>query len=382
MSFQDIGPPPRLRRNHPPKLPTVRATPISTSESGKISKQNKPNTARGRSIRQKIDNIVLPDVSRVELSSVTSSVSSNVSLDRLKLAETTSDDPGALRERQQINFIQESLTRKSAFAKLTNETLQFQRLVADLEMVLKSAGETPKAAWRARILVQSAQDTDKGLWGKLCDYKDSLLLNKTNEHELRTAQTACRKLHRDFKRSHNALITLLTLYETRQKAEASQLGAMNWSGPQHEDYFDRVMRQRELERMNESMRQVNEIYHGLACLVDGQQENINRLEEHIDFANANVEAGANEIECFSKRDLFMCGAMDDGCGSDDNSTFGRPVSFTDDKHLDGVRVSENFYWSMPFETLKEDMTSVQNDILLLGKSIVSKSKNLECNNLK
>lgn len=318
---------------------------------------------------------------------VSGSESSSDAGSRKKESRDESDHYGE--ERQQFSFNRDYSTsqrKSSTFGKLTYEMQQYQKLVADLEEILKLAGETPEAAWRARILVKSAQDTDKCLLDKLNAYEKSLLMNDTN-HDLRTSQTACTKLHRDFKRSHKALITCLALYERRQKAEVNQLGAARWSSKscgdtleeeEEEDFFDRAMRQRELERMNESMRQVNAIYYGLAGLVDGQQENIDHLEREIDDAAVYVEAGAEEIHCFAgnRKTDMLCGAMDTpGCGDDDDDV---AISLSDDKPSEGLRISEPFHWYMPFETIKEDMASVRNDIVMVGKDLVSKGKRLEC----
>jgi hypothetical protein len=365
MSFQDVGPPLLSRRDHRPNLPKVTAAQSPLNGAAISRKQYLSMVARRRAIRKQDDD--LPDVTRLGLSSASSDGS----------REEYRDDLDAIRELQTCSSAQETHQRKSTFAKLTHETQLFQKLVADLEMILNDAGETPEAAWRARILVKSAQDTDKGLWDKLDAYEKLLLSKDKYDNELHTAQTACMKLHRDFKRSHKALVECLSLYETRQKVEVSQLGAVGWSGHDQEDFFERAMRQRELERMNESMRQVNDIFTELAGLVEGQQRHIDLLEDDIDFAAANVEAGADEIHCYGKRGSFMCGAMDD-CSNDETDAVDTLLSIRDDKHLDGMRVSEKFHWYMPFETLKEDMASVKDDILMVGKDIVSKGKRLEC----
>ena len=43
------------------------------------------------------------------------------------------------------------------------------------------------------------------------------------------------------------------------------------------DFFDKAMRERELEQMNTAMHKVNGIYQELAALVDTQQEHIDQL---------------------------------------------------------------------------------------------------------
>jgi len=311
---------------------------------------------------------------------------------------------------RQYESVREGMQRKSTFAKLTQETKHFQKMVADLEKIINDSGESPETAWRARILIRSAEETDRDLWKKLYEYERTLLVSgdKTSgkengsRSELRTAQTACLKLHRDFKRSHKALVMALSLYEKRQKAEVSRLGAVGWSqvepSKSGEDFFDRAMREREaeLDRMNNSMHKVNDIYNELAALVEGQQEQIDQLDDNVVDSKANVESAANQFNCMANRDN-LCGAAEVdvppcGCGTltcmenlnlTRSTSTDSPRDVQDTSVHDGetvnTRVSEEFHWYMPFETLSEDMKAVHNDITDLGKGILSKGKHLECN---
>ena len=274
---------------------------------------------------------------------------------------------------------------------------QFQKIVSDLEILLKRCGESPEAAWKARILVQSTQETDQALLIKMQDYERSLMENtksssRKSAPDINTASMACSKLRRDFDRSHNALVACLSLYEQRQQAEISQLSATRHDGPEEPDYFDRALRQKELELMNQKMHQVNNIYQDLAGLVEQQQEPIDKLEENADFANANVKSGSDHLHCFVDRkemkDMLMCGAMDlpstsfepCGNGAQEGTTVDKTISFSDDKPF-GIRVTESFRWSMPFETFQEDMKSVRNDIFEVGLGIAVKGREcLRCGN--
>jgi len=311
-------------------------------------------------------------------------------------------------QQQRVSSIRESWQRKSHFAKLSHETQQYQKMVADLERLLNdkaSTVETPEAAWKARILVQSAQETDVALHAKLEDYERAL--NNNNEkiqHSKpaavaleRTAsasatQMGCHKLRRDFQRSHKALATCVHMYEKRQQAEISQLGAVQHAhgdgGGEEPDFFDRAVRQKELERINQKMHVVNGIYQDLAGLVHHQQEPIDELEEEISLAKDNVVAGADEIHClYGKRggqSVYLCGAVemnnnfynapcgvtDDGNNNNNTnrSSVDRTVSFSDDKPY-GIRVTEDFRWTMPLETIKEDILAVRNDLVEVGKGI-------------
>jgi hypothetical protein len=320
----------------------------------------------------------------------------------------------ASREEQTVR---QTFERRSAFSKLTHETQQFQKLVADLEGILEQSGESPEASWRARIIIRSAQEAEKDLWDKLYNYEQSLLTagknsgsgsdsalkdkdKENSQKELRTAQTACMKLHRDFNRSHKVLVMILSLHQKRQKAEASRLRAVRWSGDKNttgttttqlnkkdEDFFDRAMREREadLERMNKSMHKVNEIYHEIAALVDGQQGDIDLLDDNVLDANATVQSSANEVNCLFKRDHF-CGAMN---FSDITDDIGYDFTEQEGEEKQGspflppkVRKGEVFDWYMPFENIGEDMESVHRDIVRMGKDILQKGGEYTCDESK
>ncbi|KAL7558924.1 hypothetical protein ACA910_015501 [Epithemia clementina (nom. ined.)] len=241
---------------------------------------------------------------------------------------------------REFSSIRTVMERKSMFSRLSHETQIFGRMVADLEAFLAESGESPEAAWRARILMRSAQETDKELWNKLHKYEKTLQGHK-EDADLRQAQTACMKLHRDFKRIHKSLVLTLSFFEKRQKAEISRLGAVGWTtrefvvedppevphipaaavapsfftalttpttakepvvvapaNPQDEDFFDRAIREREafdramrhkeITEINKKMHKVNEIYQDLAQVVDDQQEQIDQLEDDAESANFNV----------------------------------------------------------------------------------------------
>jgi hypothetical protein len=413
MSFQDVAlrrsrrepTSPRMRRNHPPKLqnPAARNAAAVTAFKENARPAGPSPLTRDRQLKPSryLHDDLLRNYrlhlskSRSSSSFLEAEPSASRGMQNVAVAAESRDDSESLGEdRLSLQGEQlRSFTPRSTFAKMTQETQQFQKLVADLEAMLKLAGESPETDWKARIMVRSAQETDQGLGEKLQVYENTLLLQ--NPNGLRTSQkTACLKLRRDFQRSHAALITCLADYEARQKAEVSQLGATRWTASsstggsrtmESDDFFERTMRQRELERMNNSMRQVNLIYHELAGLVDLQQEKVDRLDGDVDDAAAYTTAAANEIHCLhGKRETVLCGVMD-GCVDDDEND----VLLTQDKNRTersgansplpkGLRVSEPFYWLMPFETIQEDLVSIKDDIVHVGKDIVSRGKRLKC----
>ena len=282
--------------------------------------------------------------------------------------------------------IRQSFERKSTFAQLTHETQQFQKLVADLEggILDPAASESPEGAWRARILIRSAGEASKDLGNKLYQYERTLLsptngtvaVSKDKENsqkELRVQQSACMKLHRDYNRSHKGLTMALTHYQKRQNAEVSRLSAVGWSQvpeKQNDDFFDRAMREREaeLDTMNKSMHKVSEIYNELACIVDGQQDDIDALDDSVRDSKASVDAGYEQISCLMDRQ-HLCGAM----------SFGMDDLYDGEEKLEHslsppvLEKGQSFDWYMPFETLGEDMSAVHRDIVGLGKDIIMRS---------
>lgn len=93
----------------------------------------------------------------------------------------------------------------------------------------------------------------------------------------------------------------------------------------------------------------------LANLVDGQQEQIDKLAENTDEARANTRSGLEQIQ---QSVLGLCGPVD---------VTSPPRKET---RPDGVRVSEEFKWSMPFETISDDMRAVQQDVIKFGRNLM------------
>lgn len=286
--------------------------------------------------------------------------------------------------------------RQSDFQKLAHETQQYQKLVSDFCSLMDSAGETPEAAWRARIVMRSAQDADKDLWEKLYRYEKTLVAQETNKEEMRMAQTACMKLHRDFKRSQKALIMALSTFEMRQAAEVSRLGALGWSGGEeaNEDILEKALRERdeELAKMNQSMHLMNEIYKDLMNVVDSQQERIDILEDNIAYAARDVESASTEIGCFTLRDHF-CGAFNFDAGNDDGISCHESESgmadeeksaesvWTSKRSISSIarrHIREEIDFYTPFETLPEDLLSVKKDVEGLGKEMIFSIRRFEC----
>ena len=142
-----------------------------------------------------------------------------------------------------------------------------------------------------------------------------------------------------------------------------------------------------MQKINQKMHTVNEIYQELAALVEGQQENIDAVEENVQDAKAGVEGGLRHIEYARDR---LCAMGDEGyetpqCGGGMGDVAEEEISTprkgngcgkTNDANFDrlypsSVGETEVFHWSMPFQTFHKDIKSVQKDIFGIGNDFAS-----------
>lgn len=90
----------------------------------------------------------------------------------------------------------------------------------------------------------------------------------------------------------------------------------------------------------------------LGRIVETQQDQINEIGDSIGYSRANAECG---LEHVTQANAPSC--LD--------------IAFEQRREAAPESVSDpDFRWSTPFETIGEDMKSVQNDILGLGKDIL------------
>jgi hypothetical protein len=223
-------------------------------------------------------------------------------------------------------------------------------MVAELESLLNVAGTTPEAQWRSRILVQSAKDADRDI---------QLQLDKlSQQQDTGPKVTALRKLQRDFGRARHHLTQTVQQHERRQQAEVAVLGSQN-----DEDFFDKAMRERDaaVKQLHSSLNQVNAIYQDLADLVEEQQHPIDHLDKVTEDAKANTRDGLKQVQA----GIFgMCAGE---AQVDDDVQ--RNLEAQKNKAEEGYRVGENFDWGMPFETLGQDLQSVQADVVKFGQGL-------------
>jgi len=93
-------------------------------------------------------------------------------------------------------------------------------------------------------------------------------------------------------------------------------------------------------------------------MVDGQQEQIDKVAENMDEAKINTRAGLGQVQ---QGFLNFCGPVDGVIDEDIQMA---------QRGEEGYRVNEEFQWTMPFETLGDDMMAVQADVLRFGRDLV------------
>lgn len=260
-----------------------------------------------------------------------------------------------------------SVSKQSSFSKVSQGISHLQGMVRQLDILVKHSGDTPENQWRSRILLQSSEATDRDLGFQIRQYK--LTLGTIRNPTVRSSRA---KLIRDFERVHESFVSILAEYKSRQLIAISKLqgnGARSitpeefqrrLAAKEEEDFFVRAMREREeeLSKMNQSMHQVNEIYNEIGRMLEGQQEQVDAVEDNIIDAKGNTDWGFHHIE---RAKFPFCGPI---AGSDLLEERTPPPQI--------VR-EEDFRWSMPFETMKDDMLEVQKDIVGLGQDIVRTS---------
>jgi len=219
------------------------------------------------------------------------------------------------------NTSHQNRTSASPSSKISTEIAQFQKMVADLESLSKSSVSSPEAMWKSRILLRSARDANRDL--KLALEKEER--TGAVEGGIKSIGAAARaasnkKLKRDYHRASEQFRSIVEETERRQRAEIScltaseaaaaganpeggaaasaQKRAVMGAAEAEEDFFDRAMRERQVEvqKISDGMKKVQEIYTDLAGLVDGQQDQFDQLEDINDEIKADTRAGLEEIQ--------------------------------------------------------------------------------------
>jgi hypothetical protein len=116
--------------------------------------------------------------------------------------------------------------------------------------------------------------------------------------------------------------------------------------------------------------------------VDGQQEKVDILADHINDSRAYTLAGAEQIHK-ATHGLLQCAPLNGTCHGmsfvDDQDTeyqaFPHPHTTQvarEESARTAVHMKETFHasWSMPFGTLHDDFQAVRNDVLEFGREMI------------
>lgn len=346
VTFQDIDAP-RRRLVGLTRLPAVKPRSSSAPSSILKTKSKSVTVLHGRVVRQHDDG------TRNHVDNCNNILASTIARQPVE----SSSRPTSIRA---------IMERKATFYKLTDETQQFQKLVSKLERVIRDDSQSMETAWRVKVLLKAAQETDKTLWNKLYEFEKTLLSNyaKANQNagsdnnhaELSAAQTSCMKLHRDFKHSHKALLMCLSLINKKTATprsagseEIGQLGAVGWTIKkvvEEEEEFGRdspestYVNFQELKKRQQRSSAVDVDEHGdFHCALEDSKE-------EIPFPSASKDSPIDEDQCNLKPG-YICGAIGFE-GLDDES----------------MLESGNLSW---YKYLREDISFVRQEFVRVGE---------------
>ncbi|GKY97050.1 hypothetical protein MPSEU_000663600 [Mayamaea pseudoterrestris] len=210
-----------------------------------------------------------------------------------------------------------------------------QKLVNDLDVCLREA-QTPETAWRFKILGRTAKDADQELWQNMQDgYRAA------KQKGDKSAQDTIRMILRDWARIHKTLLATLrskgadSMVRMRtddsDKCRPRRISkSPNASPERSDDYFDKVSRQADIDKVQEKMHIVHDIYRDLALLVDQQQDHIDTLNDNVVDAKIMAEAAVDEVACYATRNNFV----DDPCGAMTTSADRITLDDDDDGEMD------------------------------------------------
>jgi len=131
-------------------------------------------------------------------------------------------------------------------------------------------------------------------------------------------------------------------------------------------------REAEMLEINKKMHTVQDIYKDLAGLIDGQQELIDKIDESLEYANANVNSGVDNYD--QARLAYENPILEDPFGDKLNKRSrqknsnkggqkknGRHRSRGNSKYDNNDEIRD-LNCHEPFQTIKEDLKEVVQDV--------------------
>jgi hypothetical protein len=336
----------------------------------------------------------------------------------------TSSSPAAAAA-SQLCSIRKNMEQKSKLSELTNEMKQFQKMVAELDSILsmnQSLSPLPLRAtperqphdeaiedrnahqWRARIKIKAAQETDTKLFQKLYNYETTLtrpgpttimMTNTTTanasfvDDEVRNAQTACMRLHRDFKQTHKQLVMILSKYYSQQPPQSdsqrSLLGdlgsGVGWTG---------------IRRQGSSCSLSSSSVHAIEIPISALPISTPRLPPQLHHHHSNGVAlvtppisSVSPLQRKETHDIYShtSTTLNSSC----STTTEEEEEYEEEEELPTEyesTIGDDLCWFCGVfaggdsrhpnlsSTLREEMDMATNEMMLIGKEVVLKSKHI------
>ena len=231
------------------------------------------------------------------------------------LLQSYQGPPSTILEEQQA----ESVTGMG-YSALSDDILAYRRHVDILQKLAATAGtpqETAATQMQLRLQTDVVSELGQKIESKLLASERSLASNKSGGPSAAQARATHAKLTRDYRRVEAIFKNIQMdikrrkgLAEARRKEALEEEERKKYAGDAQEEarrmqlqmqedrLAEEIIREREEEirNINKGMHTVNEIYKDLAHIVGDQQDDIDAVENHMEDANKNAQAGLNQVQ--------------------------------------------------------------------------------------
>ena len=236
------------------------------------------------------------------------------------LLQSYQGPPSTILEEQQA----ESVTGMG-YSALSDDILAYRRHVDILQKLAATAGtpqETAATQMQLRLQTDVVSELGQKIETKLLASERTLASNGGGGGggggpTAAQARATHAKLTRDYRRVETIFKNIQMdikrrkgLAEARRKEALEEEERKKYSGDAQEEarrmqlqmqedrLAEEIIREREEEirNINKGMHTVNEIYKDLAHIVGDQQDDIDAVEDHMEDANKNAQAGLNQVQ--------------------------------------------------------------------------------------
>ena len=224
---------------------------------------------------------------------------------------------------------QESVTGMG-YSALSDEILAYRRHVDMLQKLAAMAGtaqETAATQMQLRLQTDVVSELGQKIEGRLLASERTLASPGGGGSTAAQARATHAKLTRDYRRMETVFKNIQLdvkrrkgLAEARAKEAAEEEERKRYAGDAEEEarrmqlqmqedrLAEEIIREREEEirNINKGMHTVNEIYKDLAHIVGEQQDDIDAVEDHMEDANRNAQAGLNQVQKANEKADSAC----------------------------------------------------------------------------